>query len=306
MNAVRPKGPTRNIFGRLARYGFVVGAVLAAGLVLSRDTEKFASALHQANLPSLPLAQLFGLFHVAVALFAWKVLLDGSHARLTLRSAARTFFLGQMGKYLPGGVWHFVALAELGRDTGLARKTMIASQMVALLICIGVGVTIALAAVPQALGLVSANRIYPVVIVIAPTLLLLCPPVRDTLFRWARIDFRPPLRALLACAGWMTIVWLMAGAQLVVLCDAIGVDVGWQMLPALTGIYAISWTAGFLFFLAPAGLGAREAVLVALLSVHMPMPQALIVAFLSRVAMTFADFLWAAIAGFMLPAPAVR
>ncbi len=58
---------------------------------------------------------------------------------------------------------------------------------------------------------------------------------------------------------------------------------------AATGGYALAWTAGFLFVIAPAGAGVRELALVAALAPVVDRPAALAVALLSRVLMTLGD-----------------
>ena len=56
-----------------------------------------------------------------------------------------------------------------------------------------------------------------------------------------------------------------------------------------TGGYALAWTVGFLFVIAPAGAGVRELALVAALAPVVDRPAALAVALLSRVLMTLGD-----------------
>ena len=53
-------------------------------------------------------------------------------------------------------------------------------------------------------------------------------------------------------------------------------------IPILIGIYAISFTAGYLSFFTPAGLGVREGILTLLLSLFIPAPVAIGVTLLSR------------------------
>ncbi len=62
------------------------------------------------------------------------------------------------------------------------------------------------------------------------------------------------------------------------------------------GLYALAWCAGFLAFVAPAGAGVREAVLVVGLAPFVPAGGALVVALLSRVVATLADAILAAAA----------
>jgi uncharacterized membrane protein YbhN (UPF0104 family) len=65
-------------------------------------------------------------------------------------------------------------------------------------------------------------------------------------------------------------------------------------LAFFTGAYALAWVTGFMIMFAPAGLGAREATLSALLAGQIGTPEAITVALLSRLVTTAADLLAAA------------
>jgi uncharacterized membrane protein YbhN (UPF0104 family) len=62
-------------------------------------------------------------------------------------------------------------------------------------------------------------------------------------------------------------------------------------IPALTCIFAASYTLGFLFILVPGGLGVREGLLAALLSAYMPLPIATVISLLSRLWFTACELL---------------
>jgi uncharacterized membrane protein YbhN (UPF0104 family) len=63
-----------------------------------------------------------------------------------------------------------------------------------------------------------------------------------------------------------------------------------------TGAYALAWVVGFLIVVAPAGVGAREGMLVVALAPAMSASTATALALVSRLVMTAGDFVWAAIA----------
>jgi uncharacterized membrane protein YbhN (UPF0104 family) len=76
---------------------------------------------------------------------------------------------------------------------------------------------------------------------------------------------------------------------------------GGRELLLATGAYALAWTAGLLFVVAPAGAGVRELALVAALAPVLASPAALAVAVLSRVLMTLGDLVWAGVAAAVRP-----
>ncbi len=85
----------------------------------------------------------------------------------------------------------------------------------------------------------------------------------------------------------MAVVWSLYGASLLVLVPG-PESPGFV---AVVGAFALAHAVGVLVVIAPAGVGAREAVLVALLSPSLGVPGAAAVALLSRVAHAAADFL---------------
>jgi uncharacterized membrane protein YbhN (UPF0104 family) len=99
----------------------------------------------------------------------------------------------------------------------------------------------------------------------------------------------PDGRHLLAACAWAAAMWLCYGAHLYLLTVAVGDPVAGIVS---TGVFAAAWVVGFVLLIAPAGLGPREAAIVALLPLSAA--SALIVALVSRLIMAIADGAWAA------------
>ncbi len=71
---------------------------------------------------------VLGFGNIFAAMMAWRSLLADLDSTLPMPVAMRIFFLGQLGKYLPGSVWTVVAQADLGRDHSIPpRRTVAAS-----------------------------------------------------------------------------------------------------------------------------------------------------------------------------------
>ena len=64
----------------------------------------------------------------------WRMLLAALGSPVGMREAGAVFFVGQLGKYVPGSVWSFAAQAQLGRRHGVpARSSITASALFLLL-----------------------------------------------------------------------------------------------------------------------------------------------------------------------------
>jgi len=215
----------------------------------------------------------------------------------------RVFFVSQIGKYLPGSVWPVVAQMEFGKKTGIARRTMLAANALTLALGLAVGLIVGAALLP--LTSPSALRTFRWFFLFLPFLLALLHPraipgLLDWLFkRMGRplLGQRLPWSAMLRAAGWALLSWVLLGLHLYALTSGLGVS-GPRVLAATIGGFALAASAGILFVPAPAGIGIRDAVLIATLGVSMTGAQALGVGLASRVLLIVIDLLMTAFALF--------
>jgi uncharacterized membrane protein YbhN (UPF0104 family) len=140
-------------------------------------------------------------------------------------------------------------------------------------------------------------------------LLALAPPVLRRLAGLLAVDpLRLGWRVVGAIVATMAVVWGAYGLGLVLLVppDALTAagGLGAVLLPS-TGAFAVSYVAGVVIVLAPAGVGVREGVLIALLAPLLGVPVAAATALLVRVVHTVCDFAIAALA-WLVARPAER
>lgn len=239
-------------------------------------------------------------------LLAWRALLRDLGSPLPLRDTARIMFVGQLGKYLPGSVWAFVAQVELARDHAVPRTRGIAATMLAVVVTLTVNLAVAAATLPFASP--EAMRQWWWALAVAPLLLAALHPravtaVIRTGQRLARRNRAVPAadlervtgRGMAAAVAWSAAAWLPLGTHIWLLVVGVSGDTGTAGFALAAGTYALAWTLGVLVVFAPAGLGVREAVLVVGLAPVLTPGGALVVAALSRLVMTVADVTWAGI-----------
>src|SRR5690606_35487272 len=77
------------------------------------------------------------------AMLTWRTLLADLGTRLPVRSAARVFFVGQLGKYIPGTVWPLIAQMEMGRDLGVPRARSAAAFFLMMPVQLATGLLVA-------------------------------------------------------------------------------------------------------------------------------------------------------------------
>jgi uncharacterized membrane protein YbhN (UPF0104 family) len=288
---------------RALRVGFVVLAVGLLVVALVDQWHNVSSGWHQLPVSALLLASaavLLGLFFSAMA---WRALLADLGQHLPVMGAVRVFFVGQLGKYLPGSVWPVVAQMELGKAHGLAKRPVGTVALLVMVLNVATGLLVAVVLLPFTSP--HALSRYGWAIAFLPVgLALLHPrilnPVIGKAFSLARRD--PPerpltLRGIAIATGWTMLMWASYGAHVWALAQALHAS-GAKSLPALaTGAFALAWTAGFVAIVFPAGAGIREAVLIVALANVLPYEHRVALAAVSRLLMTAGDLVWGAVGG---------
>ncbi|MEV2273998.1 lysylphosphatidylglycerol synthase domain-containing protein [Nocardiopsis sp. NPDC049922] len=285
------------------RLAVLLALLACAGLAVRAHWEQARDAAVALPLWVLPAAVLAGMAGLTGQMMAWRALLAGLGSPLPRAVAARVMFVGQLGKYLPGSVWAFVAQVELARDWRVPRVRGAAATLLAVGVTLAVSLSVAAVALP--LSSAEAARRWWWALALAPLLLAALHPrvvelgVRIAARPFARFrevaeagPLRLPGRAMAASVAWTLLAWAPLGAHVWLLTWAVGGDPVRSIGPAV-GAYALAWTLGLLVVFAPAGLGVREAVLVVALAPVVDAGAALVVAVLSRLVMTVADLAWA-------------
>jgi uncharacterized membrane protein YbhN (UPF0104 family) len=296
--AGRAAALTRSGTARWTFVGVTVG--LAVWAVVASRAE-VADALRRLDPAALWLAALLTLANVLLAGMVWWTVLADLGSRLPLRVAARVFYVGQLGKYLPGSVWPLVAQAELGRDYHVPRSRTATATAVTLLLSVASALALVVAMLPFVHGLVPRRFAWAPFLVL-PMLVALHPAVIGRLVnRGLRMVGRPPLERPTSLAGtaraigWAWGSWICAGLQVWILAVSLGAPLTPRVVALAVGGYVLAWAVGFLVVISPAGAGVREVVLAGVLSGFLDRGEVVVVVLLSRVLFTLADL---ALAGF--------
>jgi hypothetical protein len=231
---------------------------------------------------------------IGASMLTWRRLLADLGHPLPVRPAGRVYFTSQLGKYLPGSVWTFVAQLELGRDLKVPRPISFAASILALALSLTAGLCVAVVLVPFGAGAALTGLWWLWLAV--PVLMVAFHPRMTTggmnlvlrLLRRAPLTARPTVRGTLAAASWQLLSWTLMGLHCFLLARAAGAT-GWSTLPLAIGGFALAYCAGLLFVPAPAGVGVRELVLGAALAAEISPEAALAVVLVSRLALTVAD-----------------
>ena len=240
---------------------------------------------------------------------AWRTTLRVWSETLPFATAARIWFVSNLGKYIPGKVWQIAAMGAMAQKRGVSAAAAVGSSLLVNLVSVLAGFAVIAVTAAGRVGNVvgvqtsgSARSAELAVIGIAVAggiALLLAPVAVPRLAAIAgRISGRAiaiphvPARAIWIAAASTVASWLLYGVAFSLFAHGV--------TPRATGnassyiaVYTGSYLAGYLALFAPGGVGVREAVLV----LAMPRfglasaPDAAVIAITSRLWLTILEIL---------------
>lgn len=281
---------------RFRKWAGLLLALVAIGLIVwavYRQWDAFSAAVTRLTWRDVVPASVFGALALLANAFSWRAAMRSLGLRLPAGASLRVFSISQLGKYVPGSVWPVLAQVELMKGRGASRSQTGTASLVAMAIgivtsaAVGAGLVVAVDADSRA-------RYWYVPLVAVLGLLVLLPPVLMRVLRGVELAIRRTFRpgsiawgGMGAAIGWSIVMWALFGIHMWFLGQGLGAE-GLGLLRA-TGAFALAWVVGFLVIFAPAGVGVREAVLVLVLAPVMSEGDALALAVISRVLLTFVD-----------------
>ena len=272
------------------RIAFVPGVLLFAWLGLRGRFDEVGAALRHTSLAGLVAGLALVLLGLSATGVLWLRTMAALDARLPVVPGLAAFFVGQLGKYIPGSVWSIGAQAGLARRANVPTRVPVAAGL--LFLGCHVDTAVLLGAGTLLAGGLSSPWppwVSGVALVVA-VLGLLPPVVRLAGGRVAGRDVGFGARDTAATVALMAIAWSAYALALVLFSPG----TPWGDLAALGGAFAAAYAVGVVVVFAPAGVGAREAVFVLLLAPTIGVAQATALALLARVVHTGADALMAA------------
>jgi hypothetical protein len=223
-------------------------------------------------------------------------------ANLSLIRSFSIYNITQLGKYIPGSIWQYVGKIGMYKAAGLNNKTI---RDTILLEAFWVAfsaflVGVFLISITQGELLLSLSQKIPTIVILAVILAVAVFLLLPSLSGW-RTKLRNYWRRLLftPLSLFTTLfVWLSLGLSFwMILIPLSTSEIG---LTYTIGLFALSYTIGFVVPFAPAGIGIRESVLVLGLMPFLDIHTSIILATLNRVFYIIIEIVLAA-ASVLLP-----
>lgn len=258
---------------RLARLASLAGVFIGvAGIAFVVRTivnswNDVTDAYAQLNATGLALSLVLGLSAMTWIGVLWiRMLSPTDSAQPDTRLALSWYFVGQLGKYVPGAIWPIVGRAELATRAGIPRGHAYGATARSMLTTyLGATVAVAIGSVlswtDPFVGLIAAAALTTLWWVAAHD------AVRTRLVAaMSRVVATPPTLPeashLAVTAARHVPAWILMSLSTSVVASAFQVDIG---LVHMLYVTSLSWLIGFVVIGVPGGLGVREAVFISML-----------------------------------------
>jgi len=237
---------------------------------------------------------------VAAIGYTWKVILDQLDRRpQPVLPLMRAFFYSWLGRYIPGTVPFLLMRVEMTQRLGYRRGPVAASLAYENVLQLATALALSFALLIAAMGRqVDTFALYGLVLIpLGGAALLahpsvLVPVLNMVARRLGREEIDPgsvlSLRSITTAVGLYALFVVLNGLGFYFALLAL-TPVGPEYLPAAIGIYNLAGVIGVLAVFVPSGLGVREGIIIALVSIEFPIEVAAAAAVLSRVAAVVAD-----------------
>ncbi len=200
----------------------------------------------------------------------WRRLLGLLGYTLAPKRAAGIWFLSNLVRYVPGNIWQFLGMMELGAASQVPRRVMLAGIILHQGFSNLAGIVIGAYAVVRLGSLPSLSPITAGLAMLFGLAALSPPVVRRGIRLLLRVSGDLPssglsYRAALLLGLGYCLYWLVIGTAFWLLARGIGAA---PASAALTWVsaFAAAYVIGYLSLLTPSGLGVREGTLALLLT----------------------------------------
>lgn len=248
------------------------------------------------QMDALPLAASLVLALGALIIIGstWSTILRHRNHHIPTSTAVSWYFTGQLGKYVPGGIWAIVGRAEMAVRGGTNRTDAYVSTGISMM------TTYLASIVVISVGSILSWT-YPIIGFalllggIFGLVLYAQPSIHTTVLGFSK-KFLPkgivlaPWQVLLRYTTVQTPAWILMSLSTSITASAFGAQVSITEMFFFT---ATSWLIGFIAIGVPGGIGVRESVFTALATPAIGAPLAVSVALASRFVFIMADVLGA-------------
>lgn len=309
--AVSPEQhPTRKWIIRLVKFLLTVLVIYFAGREIAKNWQEVVNYDWQINWWLILLSVALHIFAFAFFSQDWCWLMRGFGRDVPLRHGFKIAYIANLGRYIPGRIWPIFGMVYVAKQMKIPDSVAVASWGLALLFGMP----------PSFVAVILSTWVYPdmlspelrqylgaalylgMAITFAVSLMLLIMPNRSLALAnfGLRLIKREAIHFHLSISGAALVyfgyffAWLCYGLAFYVFVHAVTPNPELPLLVAI-GAFILSYQIGYLAIFTPGGLGARELVMIAVLTPYLG-PAAAGIAIAARLWNTLSDIVASAIA----------
>lgn len=262
----------KKLWWRVIQFLFLVAALAYTVRQVANNWNTVKASAAQLHPNWLMIAAASGIVVATYVILiqSWRTLIAGEGSSLKFLSAARIWFIANLGRYIPGKVWSIAALNVMAAREGVPGAAAAGAAVLGTLINIGAGfgvIALSGSRVMAALdpiyrwGFILGSVVFVAGVIALPWIL---PPSAE----WAARRFAktiPPVRlpatnlftsVTINCLSWFCYGWAFS-----VFSHALIPGIGGSLVQ-FTAVWTTSYTIGYLAFFAPGGILVREGVMI--------------------------------------------
>lgn len=302
--------PTRKWIIRLIKFLLTLLVVYFAGREIAGNWQEVVNYQWQINWWLILLSVALHLFAFAFFSQDWCWLMRGFGHTVPLRHGFKIAYIANLGRYIPGRIWPIFGMVYVAKQMKISDSVAVASWGLALLFGMPpsfVAVFLATSIYPEMLSpdlrqYLGAALYLGMAVTFAVSLMLLIMPNRSLalanfflrMIKREAIHFHLTVsQAALVYFGYF-FGWLSYGLAFFVFVHAVTLDPNLPVMVAI-GAFILSYQIGYLAIFTPGGLGARELVMIAVLTPYLG-PAGAGIAIAARLWNTFCDIVASALA----------
>ncbi len=244
---------------------------------------------------------------ITFALFAkiWCLLMQGFGYQVPFRHGFKIAYIANLGRYIPGRIWPMFGMVYIAKKINISEEAAVTSWAIALLFAIPPSFLVASVALlihPEMIstqlslhlgvglyGLMLVTLLLSLVLILAPRLTLFCVNILVRFLKRPAIRLSLSVRLALSVYFGYMLCWICYGIAFWLFVNSVAIRPGIPLI-SCAGAFVLAYQIGYFAVFTPGGLGARELVLIGVLSPYLG-PAAAGIAVLARVWNTACDIL---------------
>jgi uncharacterized membrane protein YbhN (UPF0104 family) len=235
----------------------------------------------QINISYLLAALVSVLFTFFLFSSVWRIIVLSLDKNVSYRKSFKIAYLANLGRYIPGKIWQMFGMIYLAKKEGVMEEEAVTSFGLSQLFAIPSGLLSGLVFLSVYPGVLAHYSDIPFlstgIIIVAVAIFILSlavvflpRPMELGLNRIIKLIKRKPIRLRMnkslaaGIYGGYFLSWSLYGFSFWLFLK--GITIQETALLPMAGIFIIAYQIGYLFILAPGGVGPREAVMTMMLA----------------------------------------